>query len=99
MITHAMLVRWQEAKNIAVKSFNIDKDVIIAIQEMYIEAKALRKDNLSLLNREDLITRLIEYVRLSQENHYVDSDMEDLYDDIKRLANRLRIPLEKEDDR
>lgn len=99
MITKAMLERWQEAKNLAVKSFNIDKDVIIAMQEMYIEAKALRRDNLRLLNKEDLIDNMIQYVQLSQQNHYVDTEMEELYDEIKRLTFRLRIPLETDNDR
>lgn len=94
MITKSMLEDWRQAKNLAVCSFNIEPDVVVAIQEMYIEAKQLRKDNLKLLNKEELIEKLLAYTSMSMDDHYLTQGMQDTLEDIKDLCDDLNINLE-----
>jgi hypothetical protein len=96
VITTKMLANWRQAKTLAVASLNIDPEITIAMQEMYIEAKYLRKENLRLLNSQSLIDRLTEYARLSFRNHYVDTEMEELMESIELLARDMNINLEIE---
>lgn len=94
MITHKMLEEWRQAKNLAVTSLNIEPEIAVAVQEMYIEAKQLRKDNIKLLNMEGLIEKLAEYVRVSRERHYTDPEMDEILDDILYRATRENLDLE-----
>jgi len=94
MITHKMLASWRQGVTLAISSLTIDPEITIAMQEMYIEAKALRRQNLRLLNSETLIDKLAEYVRLSTNNHYISPDLEDLIDDIDETARDMNINLE-----
>jgi len=94
MITKKQLEEWRIAKNLAVVSINIEPSVTIAIQEMYIEAKALRKDNLHLLNRQDLFDKLITYMQVSSEDHYLSEEMEELLEEIRELCDTENINLE-----
>ena len=94
MITKATLESWRQAKNLAVMSFTTEPEVTIAIQEMYIEAKALRRDNLKLLNKQDLLDMLIRYVNASVEDHYMSVEMEELLEGIHDRCDELNIPVE-----
>lgn len=94
MITKSMLEEWRNAKNLAVASLTTDPSVIIAIQEMYIEAKALRRDNLKLLNKQDLLDKLLAYTRASAGDHYLTEEMEDQLDEIRDLCDDLNLELE-----
>jgi hypothetical protein len=95
MITKDMLESWRQAKNLAVVSLSTDPDIIVAIQEMYIEAKQLRRDNLRLLDRQDLFDALLEYVGGSAKDHYLTVEMEELLDLIRGYCDDLNIDLEK----
>lgn len=94
MITKNTLEAWRTAKNLAVMSFNTEPEITIAIQEMYIEAKALRRDNLRLLNKQDLFDKLMVYVKASAADHYLTEAMEDTLDEIRDLCDTLNIELE-----
>lgn len=94
MITKAHLESWRTAKNLAVMSFNTEPEITIAIQEMYIEAKALRRDNLRLLDKQDLFDKLMAYVKASAADHYLTDDMEESLDTIRDLCDNLNIELE-----
>ena len=94
MITRKMLEDWRQAKNLAVTSFNIEPDVVIAIQEMYIEAKQLRKDNLKFLNQQGLLEKFAEYVRMSRERHYADPDMDELFEELVHKIDNQKLDLE-----
>lgn len=98
MITPAMLEEWRKAKNLAVTSLTLEPEVQVAMQEMYIEAKALRKDNLKLLNYEDLLLKALMYVIKSKEDHYLTPELEELYDEITVHAHRLKFKLENQND-
>ena len=91
MITKAHL---ESAKNLAVMSFTTEPEITIAIQEMYIEAKALRRDNLRLLDKQDLFDKLMAYVKASAADHYLTDDMEESLDTIRDLCDNLNIELE-----
>lgn len=95
MITRKMLNEWHQAKTLAIKSLNIDPEIAIAMQEMFIEAKALRKENLALLNSRDIIDKMAEYIVISQRNHYIDDEMEELYSTIEDMCSENFIYLER----
>jgi len=94
MITREMLVRWREAVTLAIQSCTAEPAVTMAMQEMYIEAKWLRRDNLKLLNSEDLIELMAKFVRQSITDHYLTEDMEDLIEEIEALSIRMNKDLE-----
>ena len=94
MIKQSDLHRWREAKNLAITSLNIDTEVAIAMQEMYIELKLLRQDNLKLLNTDTLIDKLVEYVRDSRDNHYISPDLEERIEDIEHWISTHKLDLE-----
>lgn len=94
MITRDMLIRWREAVTLAITSPTPEPAITIAMQEMYIEAKGLRRDNLKLLNSENLIELMADYIKISTEDHYIDPEMEYLLEKIDRLSNHLQINLE-----
>jgi hypothetical protein len=98
MITPQMLHEWHQAKTLAIKSLNIDPEIAIAMQEMYIEAKALRKENLRLLNSRDIIDKMAEYIGVSQRNHYIDEEMEVMYSNIEDMCSENFINLERTND-
>lgn len=91
MITQAMLIRWREAVTLAITSPTPEPAITIAMQEMYVEAKWLRRDNLKLLNSEDLITMMEKYILISEAEHYLDPEMEDLLADIKKLSKHINV--------
>jgi len=94
MITKEMLTRWREAVTLAITSRNPEPAITIAMQEMYIEAKGLRRDNLKLLNSENLIELMAKYIVLSSTEHYIDEEMEDLLIEIEKLSKHININLE-----
>ncbi len=94
MITRAMLIRWREAVTLAITSPAPQPSITIAMQEMYIEAKGLRRDNLKLLNSEDLIELMAKFLRLSIRDHYLTPDMEDMIDEIDELCKQNNLDLE-----
>ncbi len=94
MITREMLLRWREAVTLAIQSCTAEPAITIAMQEMYIEAKWLRRDNLKLLNSEDLIELMAKFLRLSVSDHYLNEDMEELLEKIEIHAKRHNIDLE-----
>lgn len=94
MITRAMLLRWREAITLSINSLTTEPEIPIAMQEMYIEAKWLRRDNLLLLNSEDLIELMANFLRLSVTDHYLTEDMIDLLEEVDCLAKRMKIDLE-----
>ncbi len=95
MITRKMLDNWHQAKILAVKSLNIDPEIAIAMQEMFIESKALRKENLRLLNSRDIIDKMAEYIQISQKVHYIDDELEELYSRIDDMCKENNIYLER----
>jgi hypothetical protein len=98
VITRKMLDSWHQAKILAIKSLNIDPEIAIAMQEMFVEAKALRKENLRLLNSRDIIDKMAEYIQISQRNHYIDDEMEELYSGIDEMCRENFIYLERYND-
>ena len=94
MITKPMLDSWQKAKDLAVCSITTEPEIIVAIQEMYIEAKLLRRENLKLLDRQDLFDKLLEYVDSSAGDHYLTEEMEDMLSSIRDACDELNIELE-----
>ena len=94
MITKQDLERWQNAKTLAIKSFATDPEVIIAMQEMYIELKQLRRENMKMLNLEDLLELFAKYTRISREQHYIDSELEELLEEIEDEIDRRNLNLE-----
>ncbi len=94
MITKEMLVRWREAVTLAISSPTPEPAITIAMQEMYIEAKGLRRDNLMLLNSENLIELMWRYINISSTEHYVDEEMEELLVKIEKLSKHININLE-----
>lgn len=94
MVTKEKLAEWNAAKVMAIKSFTTDPEVVIALQEMFIELKQLRRENMRYLNFEDLLSSFAEYVRLSRELHYVDDDLEALIDQIEGEIDRRNLNLE-----
>ena len=94
MITQENLTSWRLAKNLAVTSFTVEPEITIAIQEMYIEAKALRRENLRLLNKQDLFDKLLGYVSTSASEHYLTEELEDALSVIRDLCDNLNIELE-----
>jgi len=93
-----MLKSWREAKTLAIKSYAIEPEILIAMQEMYIEAKQLRKDNLKLLNSEDLLKLMSEYVRVSRADHYISPELEELIEQIEDLIDSSNLALEVRND-
>lgn len=93
MITKAMLEEWRKAKNAAVLSLDIEPSLAVAVQEMYIEAKQLRRDNLRLLDTQDLLAKLLTYVGASAQNHYLTEDMEEDLDTIRELCDELNLEI------
>lgn len=89
MITQKMLNDWERVKNLAVQSFTIEPAIIIAIQEMYIEAKWLRRDNLKLLNSENLINKLASFVHLTVRDSVLTTEMEDLIEEIEEISSYM----------
>ena len=89
MITQKMLNEWEKVKNLAVKSFTIEPAIIIAIQEMYIEAKGLRRDNLKLLNSEELINKMANFVHLTIRDSVLTSEMEAVVDEIEEISSYM----------
>lgn len=89
MITREMLVEWREAKALALHSHSIEPTIVIAMQEMYIEAKALRRDNLSLLNSENLINKMALYINKAFKGHQYTDEMDALIDEIEEIANEM----------
>lgn len=94
MITKDMLLRWREAVTLAITSCAAEPAITIAMQEMYIEAKWLRLNNLKLLNSENLIELMAKYIHISATEHYLDPEMEDLLEEIEKLSKHLNINLE-----
>lgn len=94
MITKQKLEEWRAAKNLAVTSLTLEPTTTIAIQEMYIEAKALRRDNLQLLNKQDLFDHLLAYCVASVKDHYLTEEMEAQLEVIRDLCDSLNIELE-----
>lgn len=94
MITKTKLEEWRAAKNLAVTSLTLEPTTTIAIQEMYIEAKALRRDNLLLLNKQDLFDHLLAYCSASVKDHYLTEEMELQIEEIRDLCDSLNIELE-----
>lgn len=94
MVTQQDLQRWKEAKNLAITSLNVETSILIALQEMYIELKELRRHNLKLLNTDTLVEMLTAYVRDSREKHYLDDEMEDMISDIERWIETHNLDLE-----
>ena len=93
MITKEKLDEWRQAKVLAVANPNTDPEVMIAFQEMFIAAKQLRLDNLKLLNAQEVMEKMAEYIRHSHDEHYLDSRLEDLYEEILELCAQSRINL------
>jgi ribosome assembly protein YihI (activator of Der GTPase) len=91
MITRQMLESWKRAKNEAVLSIDMPLETVLAIQEMYIEAKQLRRDNLKLLDREDLLNALLAYAASSKTDHYLTPEMEEHLERITDLCDELGI--------
>ena len=89
MITQKTLNEWEKVKNLAVRSFTIEPAIIIAIQEMYIETKWLRRDNLKLLNSEDLINKLASFVHLTIRDSVLTTEMEDIVDEIEEISSYM----------
>lgn len=89
MITQKMLNEWERVKNLAVKSFTIEPAIIIAIQEMYIEAKWLRRDNLKLLNSEELINKLANFVHVTIRDSVLTPEMETIVDEIEEISSYM----------
>ena len=89
MITQKTLNEWERVKNLAVKSFTIEPAIIIAIQEMYIESKGLRRDNLKLLNSEELINKLANFVHLTIRDSVLTSEMEAVVDEIEEISSYM----------
>ena len=94
MITKEMLARWREAVTLAISSPTPEPSITIAMQEMYIEAKWLRRDNLMLLNSEHLIELMAKFIQISSEEHYLDEEMEELLLKIEKLSDHMNINLE-----
>ena len=94
MITKEMLARWREAVTLAITSPTPVPAITVAMQEMYIEAKWLRRDNLMLLNSENLIELMAKYIHISSSEHYLDEEMEDLLVEIEKLSKHMNINLE-----
>ncbi len=91
MIDIDMLERWKRAKVIAVTNPNTDREVCVALQEALIEAKALRKENLALLNVQDLNDKMVDYINLSLASHYVTSELTEALADITEMAERFKL--------
>lgn len=98
MITKQKLEEWRAAKNLAVVSLSIEPSIIIAVQEMYIEAKSLRRDNLRLLDQQDLFDSLLAYVADSAKDHYLTEEMEARLEEIRDLCDSLNVELELNND-
>jgi len=96
MITRADLDRWHSAKTLAVLSCNIEPDIAIAMQEMFIEIKQLRKDNLKFLNMEELLGAMAEYIRVSREDHYMTETLTELLERIEDIVDASNLNLELE---
>ena len=94
MITKEVLEGWRQAKNLAICSFTTEPAIVMAIQEMYVEAKQLRRDNLRLLNKQDLLDALLTYVDESAGDHYLTPEMEEQLNTIRDLCDTLNIQLE-----
>lgn len=82
MINKAQLDQWRRAKVLAITNPNTDAEVLITLQEMFIEVKALRRDNLRLLNHQDLMEKMARYIELSKAHHYISPDLEELLEEI-----------------
>jgi len=94
MVTQDDLRRWSAAKNLSVTSLSIDPEISIALQEMYIELKQLRRDNLKLLNTDTLLEKFAEYVRDSKDTHYLDDNLTEKLEDIEHWIETHKIDLE-----
>lgn len=94
MITEKMLERWRQAKNLSVTDLTIAPEIKTALMEMHIEAKALRRDNLRLLNFENLVEKMATYIQTSIDDHYIGPDLQDQIKDIDRYARHILIDLE-----
>jgi len=94
VITEKMLERWRQAKNLSVTDLTLAPEIKTALMEMHIEAKALRKDNLRLLNYGNLVEKMAAYMQTSIDGHYIDPDMQDQIKDIVRYARHILIDLE-----
>lgn len=77
---------------------NSDPESCIAMQEMYIELKTLRRENLRLLDRDDLFNALVNYYVHSRAHHYLTPELEDLVTEIEDLADSANVPLEIDND-
>lgn len=86
MITPIMLEEWKTAKNLAIQSFTIDPSIIVAMQEMFIEAKGLRRDNLRLLNSENLINKMALYIHRAIKGDLYSNEQESLIDEIEEIS-------------
>jgi len=94
MITTEMLIRWREAVALSITSCAAEPAITVAMHEMYIEAKWLRRDNLKLLNSENLIELMAKYISISSSEHYLDDEMENLLVEIEKLSKHININLE-----
>ena len=96
MITKDMLERWRQAKNLAVTDLTIGPEIKEALMEMHIEAKALRRDNLRLLNYGNLVEKMAAFMQSAIDEHYIDPDMQDKIDEINLYARHIMIDLQLE---
>ena len=96
MITGEMLERWRQAKNLATTDLTIAPEIKTALMEMHIEAKALRRDNLRLLNYGNLVDKMAGYMQTSIDEHYIGPDLQERIDDINLYAGHILIDLELE---
>jgi len=98
MITTEMLMRWSKAKDLAITSTVMEQESIIAMQEMFIECKNLRLKNFRLLEAQEVLDSLAEYVRIARRDHYITPLMEDLYERIQESSEHFNITLELHDE-
>lgn len=98
MITREMLSQWREAKTLAIKSLSIDPTIVIAMQEMYIEAKCLRLENLRLLNSENLINKMALYIHKALKGDLFSNEQDALVDEIEELSIDMHKNLGIKDD-
>lgn len=89
MITPKMLTEWSDAKTLAIKSLSIEPSIVIAMQEMFIEAKWLRRDNLRLLNSENLINKMALYIHMANRGQLYTHDMDSLLDEIEEISRHM----------
>lgn len=94
MITESMLERWRQAKNLSATNLTLAPEIKIALSEMHIEAKALRRENLRLLNYGNLVEKMAVYMQTSIDEHYIGPDLQDQITDIDRYARHIMIDLE-----